>query len=92
MSAGDLHVEVNDGDIIVTLPAAYFAAIYHKPADQPQLILKSRTDTDDSELLARAWKLANDKAREYGVDFWRGWGQHAPNDGAPDYWGGHRIR
>jgi hypothetical protein len=66
MSAGDLHVEVHEGDIIVTLPGTYFAAIYHKPADQPQLILKSRTDTDDSELLARAWNLANDKARELG--------------------------
>jgi hypothetical protein len=28
--------------------------------------LRRRSDTDDHKLLARAWKAANDKARELG--------------------------
>ena len=53
-----------DDDIIVSL--ADFYAVYFKPTNQPQLILRRRTDTDDHELLARAWQAANDKARELG--------------------------
>jgi len=37
-----------------------------RPAGQPQLIMRQRTRTDDQELLAKAWKAANDKARELG--------------------------
>jgi hypothetical protein len=37
-----------------------------KSSDQPQLILRLRTKTDDYELLARAWMVANAKAREFG--------------------------
>jgi hypothetical protein len=57
-------VVVQDDDIIVSL--ADFYAVYFKPTNQPQLILRRRTDTDDHELLARAWQAANDKARELG--------------------------
>jgi len=57
-------VVVQDDVIIVSL--ADFYAVYFKPTNQPQLILRRRTDTDDHELLARAWQAANDKARELG--------------------------
>ena len=59
-------VEVENGDIIVSLPKAKFRAVYYKLARQPQLILRERTKTDDHELLADVWKAANDKARELG--------------------------
>jgi hypothetical protein len=48
----DLHVEVRDQDIVVTVPGT--------------LILRRRTQTDDHELLAQTWEAANDKARELG--------------------------
>jgi hypothetical protein len=63
-----LFVEVRDYSVIVTEPVNQFRAIYTIPttAPRPRLILKSRTDTVDYELLARAWQAANDKARELG--------------------------
>ena len=57
---------MREGEIVVSLPGDEFCAVYHKPNNQPQLILKRRTQTDDHVVLARAWKLANDKARELG--------------------------
>jgi len=60
------HVEVRDDDIIVALPASGFCAIYSKLPNQPQLFLKCRTETEEYELLARAWQAANTKARELG--------------------------
>jgi hypothetical protein len=43
---------VQDGDIVVSV--AGFSAVYYKPSNQPQLILKRRTETEDHELLAAA--------------------------------------
>jgi hypothetical protein len=57
-------VVVQDGDIVASV--ADFYAVYYKPTNQPQLILRRRTDTDDHALLAAAWQAANDKARELG--------------------------
>ena len=57
-------VVVQDGDIVVSV--AGFCAVYYKPNNQPQLILRRRSDTDDRTLLAQAWRAANDKARELG--------------------------
>ena len=54
---------LSDEIIIKTLG---FYAAYTKHGDAPQLVLRRRTDTDDHELLARAWQAANDKARELG--------------------------
>ena len=65
-SATRLIVTVEGRDIIVALPSSGFRAVYYKPLDQPQLILRSRTAHDDYELLARAWNAANEKARELG--------------------------
>jgi hypothetical protein len=55
-----LIVVARDGEIVVSV--AGFKAVYYKPTNQPELILWRRSDTDDHELLARAWQAANDKA------------------------------
>jgi hypothetical protein len=53
-------IYVHGEDIIV------FIAGYYKPPNQPRLVLRHRTQTDDYGLLAAAWQAANDKARELG--------------------------
>jgi hypothetical protein len=58
------QVQEMDGDLVVT--SGDFRAVYYKPSDHPQLVLRSRTITDDHALLAQAWQAANDKARELG--------------------------
>jgi hypothetical protein len=67
---GTLRLEVRHNEIVVTLPGSNYTVTYHKPPNSPQLLAKSFTRKDDgrvpmncSEFLARAWKLANDKAR-----------------------------
>ena len=62
---GRLHIEVSDDEIIVTQPGSNFSAGYCKPRDEPQLIAKG-TPRGNYKFLARAWRLANDKARELG--------------------------
>jgi hypothetical protein len=64
MSDPFFQVEVRDGDLIVA--SGDFRAVYFKPADKQQLILRHRTETEDHALLARAWQAANNKARELG--------------------------
>ena len=54
----EFEVVEEGGNLIVILPEPRFRAVYYKPAGQPR--------TDDQELLADAWKAANDKARELG--------------------------
>lgn len=61
-----MRVYVSDGEITVERLLEGFAAVYYKPPDQPQLILRRRTETDNHELLARVWEAANAKARELG--------------------------
>ena len=60
----NLKVEVVGLNPIVS--GGGFCAVYYKSTDQPQLMLRLRTKTDDYELLARAWMIANRKARELG--------------------------
>ena len=67
-----LHTEVQDGQIIVTLPLTGYCASYHKPANSLQLA-RSAFTTDRSnepiskeEFFAIAWDAADDKARELG--------------------------
>jgi len=62
----EVQCVVRGEELIVSLQGDEFCAVYHKPTNQPQLILKRRTQTDDYVILARAWKAANDKARELG--------------------------
>jgi len=65
------QLEVWDDEIIVSLPGTNYAVTYYKPANSPQLLAKDfpydddrRTELTQAEFLARAWRLANDKARE----------------------------
>jgi hypothetical protein len=68
-----LRAQVVGDDIIVTLPGSHYSVTYYKPAKSPELIAKCISDRDDprvamslSEFLTRAWRLANDTARELG--------------------------
>jgi hypothetical protein len=57
-------VEERDGEIVVR--STGFRAVYFKSSNRQQLILKRRSETDDYQLLTRAWQAANAKARELG--------------------------
>ena len=57
---------VVQGDEIIVTSATGFRAAYFKRPYHPQLVLRCRTQTDDHELLARAWQAANETARELG--------------------------
>ena len=66
-----LRVEVEDDDIVVTLPGTTFRVIYRKPYEAPGLVAFGVRDDEDAgisqiDFLARAWRVANDKARELG--------------------------
>jgi hypothetical protein len=68
-----LELEVQDGDIIISLPGSNYTVTYYKPKRSPQLLAKRIAQNDDpraamtlSEFLVQAWRLANDKARELG--------------------------
>jgi hypothetical protein len=66
-----IQLEVWDDEIILSLPGTSYVVTYYKPADSPQLLAKNFPSGDDAhtevtqaEFLAKAWRLANDKARE----------------------------
>ncbi len=65
MSEIAFKVEVHGDLIVVSQPDDQFTAIYAKPIANDQLIPMKRT-SEDRELLARAWQLAQAKARERG--------------------------
>jgi hypothetical protein len=67
-----LCVEVVDDEIIVSC-GWYYSVTYYKPRSMPRLLAKRISERDDArapmqltEFLARAWTLANDKARKLG--------------------------
>jgi hypothetical protein len=67
-----LQVEVHGDEIIVTLPGTEYVATYYRATPQ-ELLAKShagqeveRAPMSSAEFYARAWKLANAKARELG--------------------------
>ena len=70
----DLHVEVQGDDIVVTLPGTSYVVTYYRATAFPQqLLTKSHSGREDQDapmtqaaFHARAWKAANDKARELG--------------------------
>ena len=74
MTGADLRVEVRHQDIIVTMPETSFRVVYRKPNHRgAQLAARLDYFKHDqkgpitrAQFLARAWKLANDKARELG--------------------------
>ena len=59
-----LEVKARDNEIIITV--GDFCAVYFKPPRQPQLILRSRTETDDYELLAQVWQAAVRRRASWG--------------------------
>jgi hypothetical protein len=66
-----LHVEMSDGEIVVTLPGTTYTVTYSRPPGGRQLVLlrfsmknDPRVQMNVSEFLIRAWKLAHNKARE----------------------------
>jgi hypothetical protein len=68
-----LDVEVWGSGIIVTLPGTSYWVRYFKEKDSPGLFAADIVNKDDpriqmtaTEFLAKAWKLANEKARELG--------------------------
>jgi hypothetical protein len=68
-----VRVQVVDSELIVTLPGSFYSVTYYKPQNSPQLLAKNIADRDDlrilmtvAEFLAKAWRAANDKARELG--------------------------
>jgi hypothetical protein len=68
-----LHLEVEGDIIIVTLPGTTFRVNCSKPKKSPGLVAFGvHSDKDagvpQSDFLARPWRVANDKARELGVD------------------------
>ena len=69
----DLELEVQGGNITITLPGTSYTVTYYKPNKSPQLLAKRIASKDDprvavtvSEFVAAAWRLANHKARELG--------------------------
>jgi hypothetical protein len=61
----DLNVEVHGDLIIVTQPTTTFHAIYVKTKGEPW-IKTAGVPTGTQEFRARAWGVANGKARELG--------------------------
>jgi hypothetical protein len=60
----EFQVEMQGPNLIISTDG--FCAVYYKPTDQPQLVLRLRTKSDGYELLAKAWHTANTTARELG--------------------------
>ena len=68
-----LHVDVVDDEIIVSQPGTYYSVTYYKRENDHQLYAKKfpmqvdrRSLMSQAEFLAKAWRRANDKARELG--------------------------
>jgi len=69
-----LSVEVQGDDLVVSLPGTTYVVTYYRATAFPQqLLTKSHSGREDqdapmtqAEFHARAWKAANDKARELG--------------------------
>ena len=68
-----LRIEVVEDEIVVSLPKSQLSVTYYRSHKSPRLLAKRITEKYDprtpmtmSEFLAKAWKLANDRARELG--------------------------
>ena len=66
MTNPELQVAVRGNLIIITHPATQFFAVYAKPNNRSELVLKRRPDTGDNVLLVQVWQAAKAKARELG--------------------------
>ena len=64
-----LRIEVVEDEIVVSLPKSQLSVTYYRSHKSPRLLAKRITEKYDqrtpmtmSEFLAKAWKLANDRA------------------------------
>jgi hypothetical protein len=69
----DLHIEVREQDIVVTMPGTNLRMLYRKPHRGSRLVGRLDYFQDEqkgpitrAEFLTRTLKAANDKARELG--------------------------
>jgi hypothetical protein len=62
---GRLRIDVVDDEIIVSLPGTSYSVTYFKRANSPQL-LAGASHIQMMCALARAWRVANERARELG--------------------------
>ena len=69
----DLRVEMSGSDIVITMPGTSYTVTYYRAAGSRQILARRFSMKGDprvamtvSEFLIRAWKLANNKARERG--------------------------
>lgn len=60
-----LRVVVERDNIVITQPGSDSLAIYFKPRGQPFLVAKD-APVGTQEFRTRAWRAANEKARELG--------------------------
>ncbi len=72
MSDWNLHCQVSDGEIVITLPGSAYCVSYRKSPNSSQLVRdaftsdRSNEPISRTEFLAKAWEVANEKARELG--------------------------
>jgi hypothetical protein len=73
MAEAKLRIQVVGNDIVVSLPGYSYSVAYYKPEGSTGLLMKYSVGKDDhrirmtaAEFKAKAWKLANQKARELG--------------------------
>ncbi len=68
-----LRLEMRDTEFVITMPGTSYQVTFRQLADGPGLSASHNISRDDgdapitrAEFLARAWRIANDKARELG--------------------------
>jgi hypothetical protein len=72
MTDSRLRLEMQENQIVITLPGTSYEVTFRKPANGPGLGASHNMQDDHdapitrSEFLARAWLVAKDKARELG--------------------------
>jgi hypothetical protein len=72
MTDSRLRLEMQENQIVITLPGTSYEVTFRKPANGPGLGASHNMQDDHdapitrSEFLARAWPVAKDKARELG--------------------------
>ena len=68
-----LRLEMRDNEFVITMPGTSYQVTFRQLADGPGLSASHNIRRDDrdspitrAEFLARAWQIANDKARQLG--------------------------
>jgi hypothetical protein len=69
MSRWELDCQIQGNEIIVSMPDTGWTVTFYKSANSPQLLAKASEKErggvmGEADFFARAWNLANDKARE----------------------------